>query len=304
MADTSNLSNYLKDVADAIREKKGTEEQIPAANFDTEILSIETGIDTSDATATENDLQENKTAYSNGEKLIGTLPLRDTYVNISASPTIGKVILEDSISLTNGTVFNLNVLPDFAGKNVLIRYYKSSNVADEVQIGIIPFDDRFIAHYSSDNDYYITTKNNSMIDIYTFRGDDLSKITDSSVFTKTSKNRMGAFGMPAAGTFSLFDVHINSEDGSILYPKYEDSSEQLFISSNVDTKFIMDTNNNVVLSSNNTDVAQTVGLTPEKIVKGNTILGIEGTADVGPITQEEYEECLLLSQQILGLVSV
>ena len=45
MADTSNLSNYLKDVADAIREKKGTEDQIPAANFDTEILSIETGLD-------------------------------------------------------------------------------------------------------------------------------------------------------------------------------------------------------------------------------------------------------------------
>ena len=43
MADISNLSNYLKDVADAIREKKGTEDQIPAANFDTEIRSIETG---------------------------------------------------------------------------------------------------------------------------------------------------------------------------------------------------------------------------------------------------------------------
>ena len=45
MADTSNLSNYLKDVADAIREKKGTEAQIPAANFDTEILSISVGED-------------------------------------------------------------------------------------------------------------------------------------------------------------------------------------------------------------------------------------------------------------------
>lgn len=40
MADISNLSNYLKDVADAIREKKGTEDQIPAANFDSEILTI------------------------------------------------------------------------------------------------------------------------------------------------------------------------------------------------------------------------------------------------------------------------
>lgn len=42
MADTSNLSSYLKDLADAIRTKKETTEQIPAANFDTEILSIQT----------------------------------------------------------------------------------------------------------------------------------------------------------------------------------------------------------------------------------------------------------------------
>lgn len=42
MADTSNLTNFLEDVADAIREKKGTQDPIAAANFDTEILSIST----------------------------------------------------------------------------------------------------------------------------------------------------------------------------------------------------------------------------------------------------------------------
>ena len=43
MADTSNLSQYLNDVATAIREKTGKADKIPAANFDTEIRSIETG---------------------------------------------------------------------------------------------------------------------------------------------------------------------------------------------------------------------------------------------------------------------
>lgn len=42
MADTTNLSQFLSDVADAIRTKKETTGQIPAENFDTEIASINT----------------------------------------------------------------------------------------------------------------------------------------------------------------------------------------------------------------------------------------------------------------------
>lgn len=45
MARTDTLGNFLTDVADAIREKKGTTDTIPASNFDTEIASIESGVD-------------------------------------------------------------------------------------------------------------------------------------------------------------------------------------------------------------------------------------------------------------------
>ena len=40
MARVNNLSNFLTDVADAIKTKKGSQTAIPAANFDTEILAL------------------------------------------------------------------------------------------------------------------------------------------------------------------------------------------------------------------------------------------------------------------------
>ena len=45
MARIDNLTNFLSDVASAIREKKGTTDTILASNFDTEIASIESGVD-------------------------------------------------------------------------------------------------------------------------------------------------------------------------------------------------------------------------------------------------------------------
>ena len=48
MARTDNLNNFLTDVADSIREKKGTTELIPASEFDTEIDSISSGVDIND----------------------------------------------------------------------------------------------------------------------------------------------------------------------------------------------------------------------------------------------------------------
>ena len=45
MARTNNLTNFLTDVASAIKTKKGDNTPIPASNFDTEITNLPSGGD-------------------------------------------------------------------------------------------------------------------------------------------------------------------------------------------------------------------------------------------------------------------
>lgn len=68
-----SLTEFLTSIADAIRSKMGTSDSIPASEFADRIKAIETGVDTSDATATESDLLYGKTAYVGGEKISGNI---------------------------------------------------------------------------------------------------------------------------------------------------------------------------------------------------------------------------------------
>ena len=261
------LTNKLSAIGDAIRAKNGTTDKMSLDEMATAIGKIETGgLDTSDATATADDILSGKTAYVNGEKVTGNI---GEFFQFGAKVFTPTKVDEDYV-YASGTLTSSGVgefLP--AGKNIALGL-RNAELASTIELTA----EKIVA-------------GNTVLGI---EGTGSGTGVDTADATATADDILESK-----------TAYVNGEKITGTVPKYSSNQFVNVISSEDDLTFD-DAHNRLITATDYfgktmcvdptcgtkvyilySTLASKIGLVAGKLVKGNTILGIEGTADTGEV---------------------
>ena len=228
--------------------------------------TLEPGLDTSDATATSDDIAEDKTAYVKGQKITGSVmttakgasPAWQTHDIVSNS---GNGALYASTIISNGDKPRL-----YQGSNKLSLTLSWEDVSNV--IGLTP--EKLVA-----GNTILGIEGTASAGLDTSDANATAEdIADGKTAYVKGEKITGIVFTTPYGANSAWQTHevTRRDDASAL-----DLTTYISVNNPKQPKLFKG-NNKLILSAHYEKVAEVIGLTPEKLVAGNTIIGVKGTA--------------------------
>lgn len=324
------------------------------------IGTLKIGVDTTDGTATSDDIALNKVAYVSGNRLVGTLSIHNnesiliandlystsTNIKVSAQNTQKEIIDDTSIlalEIPNELIIEkLNIESNMIKEGVTLFGVEGTleaipNNTTKIEVGnqstlntdnINLDEEYFYITYTSSSKNILAYINAPIIvrtsneNIANTIGLSADKIKKDEIILGIKGTYVGDTGTQDA-TALASDIIIGKTayvNGNLVEGTLDvisDSNYRATIgNSSLGNSYISVTSSNVNQKYSNglalknstiemriplSTIVNLIGLTPDMIAEGVTVLGVEGThTGSGMLTEEEYKECEALADTILG----